>query len=63
MYKFAVLELLGRGFQEGRIYLSLERRMCCGMGKCGQCQINGVYVCKNGPVFRYLDAKRLPEAL
>ncbi|MFH1679354.1 MAG: FAD/NAD(P)-binding protein [Candidatus Eisenbacteria bacterium] len=63
MYKFVVLELLSRGFIEGRIYMSLERRMCCGMGKCGQCQINGVYVCKNGPVFRYLDAKRLPEAL
>jgi NAD(P)H-flavin reductase len=63
MYKFVVLELLSRGFLEGRIYMSLERRMCCGMGKCGQCQINGVYVCKNGPVFRYLDAKRLPEAL
>jgi anaerobic sulfite reductase subunit B len=63
MYKFVVLELLSRGFLEGRIYMSFERRMCCGMGKCGQCQINGVYVCKNGPVFRYLDAKRLPEAL
>lgn len=63
MYKFVVLELLSRGFHEGRIYMSLERRMCCGMGKCGQCQINGVYVCKDGPVFRYLDAKRLQEAL
>jgi len=63
MYKFVVLELLSRGFHEGRIYMSLERRMCCGMGKCGQCQINGVYVCKDGPVFRYLEAKRLPEAL
>ena len=63
MYKFVVLELLGRGFHEGRIYMSLERRMCCGMGKCGLCQINGVYVCKDGPVFRYLDAKRLAEAL
>ena len=63
MYMYVVLELLGRGFHEGRIYMSLERRMCCGMGKCGQCQINGVYVCKDGPVFRYLEAKRLPEAL
>ena len=35
----------------------------CGMGKCGQCQINGEYVCQNGPVYRYLDAKRLREAL
>ncbi len=63
MYRFVILELLARGFYEGGIYMSLERRMCCGMGKCGQCQINGVYVCKDGPVFRYLDAKRLPEAL
>lgn len=63
MYRFVILELLARGFHEGGIYMSLERRMCCGMGKCGQCQINGIYVCKDGPVFRYLDAKRLPEAL
>jgi len=63
MYRFIVLELLARGFNQGRIYMSLERRMGCGMGKCGQCQINGVYVCKDGPVFRYLDAKRLAEAL
>jgi sulfhydrogenase subunit gamma (sulfur reductase) len=63
MYKFVVMELLARGFLEGRIYMSLERRMCCGMGKCGQCQINGEFVCRSGPVYRYLDAKRLREAL
>lgn len=63
MYRFVLLELLGRGFLESQIHMSLERRMRCGMGKCGQCQINGEYVCMNGPVFRYIDAKRLREAL
>ena len=45
------------------IFVSLERRMKCGVGKCGHCQINGVYVCKEGPVFRYDQVKNLPEAL
>lgn len=63
MYRFVLIELLGRGFLESQIYLSLERRMCCGMGKCGQCQINGELVCTTGPVYRYIDAKRLREAL
>ncbi len=30
---------------------SLERYMKCGLGVCGQCEINGFRVCKEGPVF------------
>jgi NAD(P)H-flavin reductase len=29
--------------------------MRCGLGKCGHCQIEGVYVCQSGPVFTYAD--------
>jgi sulfite reductase subunit B len=63
MYKFAVLELLIRGILESRIYMSLERRMRCGLGKCGHCQMNGIYVCQEGPVFCYSDVKKVREAL
>lgn len=63
MYRFVISELFQKGFFEGNIYLSLERRMRCGIGKCGHCQINGIYVCQNGPVFSYREAKKLQEAL
>jgi len=41
----------------------LERRMKCGVGKCGHCQINGVYVCQEGPVFTYAEIMKLREAI
>jgi sulfhydrogenase subunit gamma (sulfur reductase) len=63
MYKFAVLELLKRGIMESRIFMSLERRMRCGLGKCGHCQMNGIYVCQEGPVFCYSEVKKIKEAL
>jgi sulfhydrogenase subunit gamma (sulfur reductase) len=62
MYRFVLMELLGKGIPETQIYLSLERRMKCGVGKCGHCQINGLYCCQDGPVFRYADIKGLEEA-
>ena len=63
VYRFILMELLSKGLQDGRIYLSLERRMKCGLGKCGHCQINGAYVCQEGPVFSYARLKELPEAI
>lgn len=45
--------LNGCGIKNNRIYWSLERRMECGFGSCGRCQIQDVYVCKDGPIFRY----------
>jgi NAD(P)H-flavin reductase len=63
MYRFVLMELLGKGIPETQIYLSLERRMKCGVGKCGHCQIDELYCCQDGPVFRYTDIKGLEEAL
>ncbi len=63
MYKFVLLELLQKGMPHRSIRMSLERRMKCGVGKCGHCQINGVYVCQEGPVFSYSQAGRLTEAV
>jgi NAD(P)H-flavin reductase len=37
--------------------------MKCGLGKCGHCQINNVYVCQKGPVFTYPEALKLEEAI
>lgn len=46
-------ELLERGFAADSLYLSMERNMQCGRGKCGHCQLGGKFVCKDGPVFSY----------
>ena len=51
MMKYAIKELLKRGFKMNRIFLSLERRMKCGVGLCGHCQMGPYFVCKHGPVF------------
>jgi len=63
MFKFVVLEVLARGIPQKNVYCSLERRMKCGVGKCGHCQANNVYACLEGPVFRYAQLKSLREAL
>ncbi len=63
MYRFAILEAKAKGIPDAQIFLSLERRMKCGLGKCGHCQINHIYVCQDGPVFRYTDIFGLEEAL
>ena len=63
MFKFAVLEVLARGVAENRIICSLERRMKCGLGKCGHCQIRHIYVCQDGPVFTYDEVKKLREGI
>ena len=63
MYKYALLELQIKQIPEDHIIMSLERRMKCGIGKCGHCQINGVYVCLDGPEFSYHKLKFLSEAI
>ncbi len=63
MYKFVITELLVRGVEKEKTYISLERRMKCGVGKCGHCQINNLYTCMDGPVFRYSDVADLQEAI
>ena len=63
MYKFVIADLKGRNVPDDHIIMSLERRMKCGVGKCGHCQINQIFVCKDGPVFNYFKIKGVPEAL
>lgn len=59
MMKFSVQALLAAGLQEENIWISQERKMCCGLGKCGHCKIDDVYVCLDGPVFNYTKGKKL----
>jgi NAD(P)H-flavin reductase len=63
MYRFVLLALKSKKFPEQNIYLSLERRMKCGVGKCGHCQIDSSYVCQDGPVYHYPAIKDFKEAL
>lgn len=63
MYRFVAFELLVQGFEADNIYFSLERRMKCGVGKCGHCQLNNLYVCVDGPVFCYSRLQGLDEAI
>lgn len=52
-----------RGFLPSRVYVSLERRMKCGIAQCGHCQHGGKFICKDGPVFLYKDMSRLADGL
>lgn len=63
MYKFVLMSLEEYEVPHQNIFLNLERKMKCGVGKCGHCQINNVYCCMDGPVFRYSDLATLPEAI
>lgn len=52
-------EFLKLNVKEENIWVSFERNMSCGIGKCGHCKIDETYVCLEGPVFRYSTAKKL----
>ena len=61
MMRFTALKLLQRGYRPKNIYLSLERNMSCGIGKCGHCRLGRYYVCKDGPVFSYHQIQSNPR--
>ncbi|MBN2534373.1 MAG: FAD/NAD(P)-binding protein [Spirochaetales bacterium] len=61
MLKFTWPPVLELGFTPDNIITSLERRMSCGIGKCGRCNIGAMYVCKHGPVLSYEQIQELSE--
>ncbi|MGE4424628.1 MAG: FAD/NAD(P)-binding protein [Pseudodesulfovibrio sp.] len=63
MIKFTVMALQELGFPDESIITTLERRMKCGVGLCGRCNIGGKYVCVDGPVFSWAELKNLPQEL
>ena len=52
-----------KGISYDRIFMSFERHMKCGMGRCGHCQIGNQYVCFDGPVFNYWEAKNIQGSM
>lgn len=59
MMMYATRKLLELGFAEDAIFLSMEKNMSCGLGKCGHCRLGTYYCCVDGPVFKYSDIKDL----
>jgi len=61
MMKFTVKDLIKKRIPEDRIYISMERRMRCGIGQCGHCQIGPFFICRDGPVFQFSKIKKYFE--
>ena len=61
MLKFTTITLLEEGFKPDQVYLSMNRRMSCGMGLCGRCNIGPHYLCKDGPDMNYALIKDYPN--
>lgn len=63
MYKFVIKELIKLDIPKNQILMTLERRMKCGVGKCGHCAIDYIYTCLDGPVFTYWDVIHMRELI
>ncbi|MGI6638808.1 MAG: FAD/NAD(P)-binding protein [Desulfobulbus sp.] len=63
MIKFTLQALKKLDFADEQIITTLEKRMKCGVGICGRCNIGTQYVCLDGPVFTYAQLKELPSEL
>jgi NAD(P)H-flavin reductase len=63
MMRFVCRGLVMQGVPNSKIYVSIERRMKCGIAHCGHCQYFGLFVCKDGPVFSYDEIRGLPDGL
>ena len=61
MMKFTTFKLLEIGFKDKDIYLSMEKNMSCGLGKCGHCRLGKHYACKDGPVFTFDKIKDIHD--
>ncbi len=59
MMHYTIQELNRRGTPDTSIYVSMERNMQCGVGLCGHCQFGPTFVCRDGPVFRFDQIRRL----
>jgi NAD(P)H-flavin reductase len=63
MFKFVCAHLGNIGIPRQRMFVSLERRMHCGMGKCCRCNVGSTFTCLDGPVFDYWTVMNLKEAI
>ena len=63
MYKFVMQNLVKLGIPKHQILMTLERRMKCGIGKCGHCAVEYLYTCIDGPVFSWWDVLHMKELI
>jgi len=63
MYRPVLEKLLAKKFEEDEIFLSLERRMHCGVGVCQHCAVGPYYTCKHGPIFSWTQLKNIPNSI
>jgi sulfhydrogenase subunit gamma (sulfur reductase) len=63
MIKFVLQSLQKLQFEDEQIYTTLEKRMKCGIGICGRCNVGPKYVCVDGPVFSMAELRELPDEL
>lgn len=63
MFKFVCTMLNQKDIPMQKMFVSLERRMHCGMGKCCRCNVGSTYTCLKGPVFDYWTVMNLKEAI
>ncbi len=61
MMKFVTKRIVELGFKDEDIYLSMEKNMSCGIGKCGHCRLGHIFVCKDGPVLTWDKIKDIEE--
>jgi len=61
MMKHTARKLLEMGIRPDRLYVSMEKNMSCGIGKCGHCRLGNFYCCEDGPVFQFDQIQHLPE--
>lgn len=59
MMRYVAENLIDQGVDPDRIAVSMERNMQCGIGQCGHCQIQGCFVCTDGPVFSWRQVEPL----
>ena len=60
MVKYTLPVLTDLGFAPDQIFTSLEKRMKCGVGKCGRCNIGSEFICLDGPVYYLEQLRQLP---
>ena len=63
MFKSVCTMLNEAGIPMQKMFVSLERRMHCGMGKCCRCNVGSTYTCLSGPVFDFWSVMNLKEAI
>lgn len=63
MIKFTIQSLDRLGFAHQDVITTLEKRMKCGIGQCGRCNIGSSYVCLDGPVYTLAQLDQMPQEL